>query len=310
MIVLASDDLTVTVHPEHGFVIGSIVDHSTRQNLLWNPPDARFRTLGDRLGKPGEGSVNRFDRKLLVGGWFPMIPNAGLPGGRPELWMHGEAARLSWEVIGGGPAQCTAAVLLPSSNLFVERTVTVLGSRIRTQTVVSNNGHRSVLFAPGEHPCFSRSAFQGGRIVVTEGAQAWATAPAQPSAASFAEGDRFSWPDARLVTGGTGDAGAVPREPDGHHDHLVVESGSGRVRLERPGGDRSITMSFDPELFPWLLVWSHYLPPHSPWRGDVFAVEPTAVPGRSFDDADSAREHTLLPESQAFWWMDLEVDPR
>jgi galactose mutarotase-like enzyme len=306
VITLRNDHLSVEVYPEHGFVIGSIVEHSTGMNLLWNPPGADFGSLGDALGPPGPPSIDDFDRGILAGGWFTMIPNAGLPGMR-NMWMHGEAARVTWHVAAVGDSHCTCRIRLPYSGLFVERTVVLEDATVRTYTRVANIGREDVAFAPGEHPCFPRRGFAGGRISIRHGSSGLVASHAEPAAASFAEGQSFSWPLAPASGGGTHDASLVPAEPTITHDHLIVDSGDGRVAIERPDGRGAVTLTFDSTTLPSMLIWSHYMPPASPWGGDVFAVEPTAIPGRSFDDLADQNSHTLAPGSSASWWMDLAV---
>lgn len=297
MICLENDVLRVELYPKHGFVIGAIIERTFNANILWNPPKASFEPLSTDLGAAGTASIDRFDRDILAGGWFTMIPNAGLPGSNQSLWMHGQAARLPWTVVGQGADFCHCRVVLPLLELSVERTVRLEGASVNTQTVVHNHGTKTAILAPGEHPCFPRTLFAGGRITGLEGSRVSVPNLAQPNAAHFTAGTEFLWPN----------EATIPLQPTGAHDHLVVDNRGGELEITIPLINRVMQLTYDAKMFPQMLYWTHYLPPQSPWPGDVFAWEPVAAGGRSYDEVREIDKKYLLPDEILSWSMRLTL---
>ena len=301
--------LSVTCHPSHGFVISAIVDRASGQNILWNPPNAPLADLDGQIGPPGAESIETFDEGILAGGWFGMFPTAGLPGSRSDLWMHGEAPRLPWVVRDATATSISCSVDLPVSGFHLERVVQLDGTRVTVSTTEVNQsgGPRSITF--GEHPCFRRELFAGGRIVLQSGSHGWVATPEQPEAARFAGDQPFLWPLVPLTTGGVEDASAVPMFPDARQDHLVLKPAGSRLVVESPQLGCAVVIEYDPLAFQHALLWQHFLPPGSPWPGDVFAVEPSSAPGCTFDDAVAAGAVRIIGDGESIrYWMSLHLE--
>ena len=243
-LVISSDRLTVTSHPEHGFHIVSVVDRSDGVELLWQRGTASPRVLGDDLGPPGRPSVGTFDDDLLLGGWFLMFPSVGVPGSDDaEHWMHGEAPRLAWTRLEhtGNQLRCSVRT---TSAFEVVRTLTVLGSTLTVDTSISNRSAEPLTWAMGEHPCFSRSAFAGGLVTSENESTAW-----------------------RIE---------IPMTPDHRQRHTVLPTGGGIIRIAHPA--RPAVLRVDSAFYPAMLVWEDYAGHPG---NDVIAVEPATVPGRT-----------------------------
>lgn len=297
MICLENDALRVELYPEHGFVIGAIIERTSNANILWNPPNASFQSLPMDLGASGTASIDRFDRDILAGGWFTMIPNAGLPGSNEGLWMHGQAARLPWTVIEHNVDSCRCQIVLPQLELTVERSVRLAGASVHTQTIVHNQGAQTAVLVPGEHPCFPRALFAGGRILGLGGARVSVPSLAQPNAASFKAGTEFSWPDEAVI----------PLQATGTHDHLMLENRASGLAITIPRINRTLHLTSNVHVFPQMLFWSHYLPPQSPWPGDVFAWEPVAAGGRSYDEVHEKDKKYVHTGETLSWSMTLAL---
>jgi len=243
-VVISSDQLAVTSHPEHGFHVSSVVDRSDGVELLWRRRTASPRVLGDDLGPPGAPSVDMFDEDLLLGGWFLMFPSVGVPGPDDvDHWMHGEAPRLAWTQLEHTRSHVRCSVQTPSG-FEVVRTLGVLGSTFTIGTSITNRTAGPLTWAMGEHPCFSREAFAGG--AVTSGRES----------------------TARRME--------IPLAADGRQRHTVLPTGTGSIRLALPTRDAQLHV--DPAFYPALLVWEDYAADEGK---DVIAIEPATVPGRT-----------------------------
>lgn len=285
-ITIRGGGLEVRAHPGHGFTIGQLTDLGTGTDLLWARESPVGRCSPD-LGPPGDPSITTFDDDLLIGGWFPMFPTAGLPEpGARSRWMHGEVARLPWTVTAADETSLTAQVDTPASGFRVTRSVTLDedGLAIRTWAVNRSGRHQEVTY--GEHPCLSRRAFAGGRIHLRPVA-AQVLPPAQPDAAALRVGPITAWPRAATLSGGSLDVGAVPDAPDGHHDHVAADLAEGVFAVDAPPLGRRLQFTVDRRELGHLLLWRHFSPPQRP-GADVLALEPSSAPGRGFADATAA----------------------
>lgn len=171
-LTLASDSLEVLVYPEQGFLIGQIRSLAAGHDLLWTQPPAE--AFSGTLGPRGESSVDSFHRSFS-GGWFPMFPTAGLPGWVEDkpTWHHGEAARLPWRVM--GPSDGTrirAEILLTDDRLKLVRVLRLHRETLTVSSRMTNIGRIPIAWSAGEHPCFDRKAFAGGRILL-ESCESW-----------------------------------------------------------------------------------------------------------------------------------------
>ncbi|HEY7104344.1 MAG TPA: hypothetical protein VH573_22125 [Mycobacteriales bacterium] len=292
-VVLRGGGLELSAYPGHGFVISQLTDAATGAGLLWTAGRPAEPCPAD-LGPPGAASVDRFERDLLVGGWFVMFPTVGLPGpGARGRWMHGEAARLPWTLTGLTTTSAVAEVRTPASGFQVTRSLRLDADGLTVRTVAVN---RSDLVRPisyGEHPCLSRPAFAGGRLRIP--ASRVSVLPCvEPAAATVPAGPVPDWPRVRAGDGQLVDLGLVPSEPDGAHDHVSIELSAGTVEIPAPALGRRLQMSFDTPVLGHVLLWRHHARPDRPGDADVFAVEPASAPGRSFPEAVAAGRVRLV----------------
>lgn len=302
---LVSDFLEVDVYPEHGYAITSISPTSTRRNILWNPPHSQPGILpSSELGPSGEASINTFDRGVLVGGWFLMFPLAGLPGTYEKLWMHGEAARLSWEIVSQSVDEVVCRLITPISQFELVRTVKVTASVVFITTLATNLSESTQEISFGEHPCFSRKEFAGSQLLAAP-QSARVTSLADPLNATLKENAEFAWPFAPLHRGGTENLSEIPTKADGRHDHINL---LGLNKVQILGGNTELSLSWDSEFMSDALLWQHFLPFGSPWPGDVFAIEPTSAPGRTYSEAESTNSLVrVAPGSCISTWTSLQV---
>ncbi len=292
-VTLRSSRFEVSVDLAHGCLIRQVEHMPSGTRLLWqrtphpnlSPPAGGPDEANPELGPPGEPSVATFDDHLLRGGWFVMAPSAGMPGtlGGRATWMHGEAPRLPWSRTQTDTGALTAAIDLPVSGLHLNRTLEVTEEGLRVRTQMSNPGSRSVPCTYGEHPCLAAAVFSGADLHL--GAEQRATAPAGGGS--------------RLYT--------LPLEPDGSHEHAVLEAATGEARLESDRGTWRMTWSV--EELGHVVVWRHLEPPGSRIPGATLAVEPMSAPGLGVDDAGPSDVTVLEPGHDVQWEVSMTWVP-
>lgn len=257
--VLRAGGVRVSVAPEHGCVIHRI--DTGRGNLLWHDGREPQRLRGSRL--TGDASAAEFDDDVLIGGWFPMFPNAGLP--TADTQQHGWAPRVAWTVRERAEARLVAEVsgpFLEGGTADVTRDIEVCGGGLTVRSTVTNAGRTAGSFTWGEHPCFSRDSFAGGRAFLS--AEDVAVLPEHM----------------------TSDAGHLARSVSGGVGGLASARGS--VTLT----DLSGTLGH------WL-AWWNYAAADLP-RADTFAWEPSTAPGMGLADAIRAGAVETLEPGESF----------
>jgi galactose mutarotase-like enzyme len=286
-------------------VITSIRDAESGLDALWERGDFEPAAPGRALGPGGNASIDTF-ADVFSGGWFTMIPSVGFPGTVPgpagpmTTLLHGEACRLPWNVTWARDDGLEAELRLIRSPLRLVRRISLEPkATLRLETTIENLASVPVPFAWGEHPCFSRSTFAGGRIDLQAD---WAIVP----------DDGGNGADARLAAGRTGsypivmdrdrqpfDIGAIPLAADGRHEQVLVGLRGGVIRLQAPSAGRCFRLEFDVATFPYALIWQDYVAQSASFWGtaDVFAVEPMNVSSRSMEEAVQAGSlRTLAPK--------------
>lgn len=257
--VLGAGGTRVTVVPEHGCLIAEI--DPGRGNLLWT--DGREPRRLEPSGIVGEASAREFDEEVLVGGWFPMFPSAGIPTATTQ--QHGWAPRVAWTVRDGSEAHVVCGVtgpFLDGGVAELTRTVRLGPDALTVSTVVRNAGRGVRSFTWGEHPCFARAVFAEGHAVF--------------------EGERVV---------------AVPRSADGGAGHLSRQArGASAAVVGREG---AVTLIDEAETLPHWLLWYNYAADELP-RADTLAWEPSTAAGLGVGEALAAGGVQRLGPGESF----------
>lgn len=299
-IVLANEALRVVCTPANGFSLSSLTDLASGADALWRRPGFEPAPGSRALGLAGVPSEQTF-LDLFAGGWFEMFPEVGYTQeGDIASFVHGEVVRLPWDVVDRGTAHAQARVVGVRRPLALTRRVALDGATVRVDERIENLGAAPVPYTWGHHPCFSRATFAGGSLEIPVAA---AEVPApwfDPANAILAHGP-FAWPrapargadgaDASDAASATIDLTAIPASADGRHDHVCLTLAGGEFRLTAPSAGRALRVAFDPEQFPYVLLWESFgAGDGAPmWGGcDTFGVEFSTMPGRSTPDALAA----------------------
>lgn len=257
-IPLTSHDGAFTVVIETlGARIASIAHAPTGTEFLLCVPESDERP--PRVSRDSSAEWHR----RYAGGWHTLVPHAGdartLDG--VEHLFHGEAAWQHWRVIAQEDASCTLEIALSTVPLVVRRRVTVTRTGVRISQHITNLSERDVAFSWTEHPAF---------------------------------GSALIGPDTTLTIDDDPIDVRFPGTDDSHSGFLSVPvNGRGVVRLRNNAAGISLTLRWDPDLFPHLHVWQeHHYTTSFPWWGrvDTIALEPASRPY----DADPDRLGPLV----------------
>jgi len=276
VLVLRAGGARVSIAPAHGCVIQAI--DLGGGNILWT--DGRRPRALEQSEAVGEESAREFDEEVLIGGWFPMFPSAGVPTATTQ--QHGWAPRVAWAVAerSATRAVCTATgPFLDGGIAEVTRTVELEPDALTVSSTVRNAGSGVRSFTWGEHPCFSRDLFAGGHACFA----------GEPVAAVPAYANRAAGHAARSVAGAA--AGVV-------------------------GRSLTIALSDEAGTLPHWLYWYNYAAAELP-RADTLAWEPSTAAGLSVGDAIAADAVERLGAGQSFraslrceWTLSTIADSR
>ncbi len=280
-VLLHSSGFEVVILPQRGYLISQIRSITYDCDLLWTTPEREPFRHG--LGPPGAPSIDTFHRSF-AGGWFAMIPTAGLPGeiGGVMSWHHGEAARVAWDAtaISSDRTHLTAEVNVANGDLNVIRTVEAGRTAVIVTSRLTNVGNSSIVWSAGEHPCFDRATFAGGRMSLTP-SRSWIPAPHyDPAPSRLASVDSFDWPYVATSDARTVDLSLIPETRTSRHEHVALALQRSDILLPAPRHGLTVRLSVSPTM-PYLLLWQKF----DTELYDVFALEPCTSAGRSVGEA-------------------------
>jgi galactose mutarotase-like enzyme len=268
-------------------VITEVRDEATGANALWTRVGFTPATISRQIGTAGVPSMESF-MDIFVGGWFEMFPSAGLPGSSSGALsvMHGEVVRIPWDEVERSDTRLVCETTTLRTPFGVRRTLDVSGGTLRSRTDVVNLGSDPVPFLWGQHPCFSRETFRGGRIHL-DVASADVPAPPFDEANSRLLCETFDWPLAPARDGGTADLSRIPETADGRHDHILLRPASTSARITAPSLGRELVFAFGDAPHDTVLLWQDFRAPGESLYGaiDTFTLEAMNNPGRYASDA-------------------------
>jgi hypothetical protein len=284
-LLLETDAIAVTILPDKGCDVYSIIDPQSGVDVLFKSPWGLLPESG--LYDPN--SPGHWLRRY-PGGWQVILPNGGAPS-EPygTAWgFHGEACLIPWEVEPRGDRVLAARTELFYAPLAVEREMEVDGPSLRIRETVTNLGRDSLDFMWGHHPAFGAPFLEEG-CLVSVGARAY-TADDEAPGTLVAAGSVHAWPIVETADGENLDLSVVPG-PDEIRDHLgyLTDFESPYFAITNPRLGLGAAVRWTPGILDSAWFWQEV---HSssgfPWfrRAYVTAVEPNStIPAQGVEKA-------------------------
>lgn len=298
-IVLESEALRVTLVPEWGAKMASLVHKKTGKEHLYQLPGERFRkvTYGARFD---DGECAGFDEM------FPTISECYCdlePWSGAKFPDHGEVWSIPWkaEVTGNEVRLSVHGVRFP---YLLTKTMTI--EREKTVSIRYRADNLSPYDFPAmwaAHPLFNVAP--GARIILPDSARKIINTGAGPVLGNF--GQLYSFPVARTTGGKEWDLSRINGN-EGRYFYkyfFLDQLDEGFAIIHDPGSRETIGLSWPVEEVPYLGIWVN----EGGYAGQFnMAPEPCTAP---LDRWDTARQWGKLPVIPAFgsqeWSLKITV---
>jgi uncharacterized protein DUF4432 len=319
-LVLADDQLQVTLLPDRGGDIHAVRDLRTGIDVLWKTPwGLRVRADDD----PPPGSPEAW-LGSYAGGWQVLIPSGGGPSSHRGVDhpYHGEACSRPWAATtataADGAERVELRVRLSDSPLLLERAVSLVpgGSQVVVEERVTNDGDRPVDYMWVHHPAFGAPLVAPGARIRTSATTILADATLDGPANPLEPGSSHDWPVVETRDGRRLDLSVVPGAGTrGGRLLLGYLSGfdEGAVSIENDALGLACTLSWQLDVFPYAWLWQELGGTAGrPWFGGAYAmaIEPaTSFPASGLGGvvATTGTHRVLAPGASAATELRLRV---
>jgi hypothetical protein len=309
-ISIEGSDLRVTVLPERGAEISSIVHVPTGTETLyqavWGRPGPEDPPLD---GSDGVAFLERY-----AGGWQELFPNAGDPTtveGR-DYPFHGEAATARWTVEESSRG-LLAEFTSPNTGLVLTRTMgfgAAPGTLVLDETVTNPTAYVRH-FTWGHHLVLGAPFLEAGchlDLPVT-----WGWIPTLPGDVHRLEPtDRFVWPNAADREGQPIDLRDVPGPEIDTHDGLYMTGlDAGYLAAENPRLNLRFEITFDIDVFRWVTLWMPYGGLHDGPLAGMYGlgIEPWRTPLALADAIEAGESLRLAPGGNLHTQLEVHIGP-
>ena len=285
-ISIANEFVEVGILVNKGADIYSLVDRRTGVDVLFKAP------WGAKRPGPWTATNTSLERwiEAYAGGWQLLLPNGGNECVEQGVtWgFHGEAAMVPWTVVELTSDSVALEVELVTSPLHVRREMTLRGSVLKINEVVTNLSPQDVEVMWSHHPAFG-PPFLDGSCILSVGCGSVVADDAAPGTL-LAPGSRHSWPLVTSIDGTSVDLREVPTPEQSRAILAYLEDfTSGFFAVTNPTIGLGVGLRWPLEVFDRAWLWQEI---HSgtgfPWyrRAYVIAVEPaTTTPGQGIATA-------------------------
>jgi hypothetical protein len=298
-LVLENEELRVTILPDKGADIVGFEHKPTGIDPLFRAPWG----LQPAGSEPREGSGGHAFLENYGGGWQELFPNAGdaCTHNGETIPFHGEVATMPWDCERSGDAlRCT--VRCRRVPLRLTRTMRLEATTLVLEEAVENEGSEPAEFVWGHH-CVVGPPFLERGCKLRVSARIIETIPEMwEDTARLEPGQRSSWPHGRLRDGGRADLSAVPGPEAGSHDDVyLTDLAGGWASVENPRLGLGFRLTWDPDVFRWIVSWQPYGGAHAMPLAGAYAlgVEPW-VTRRNLEEAAAAGEALSLDGGERF----------
>jgi hypothetical protein len=297
---LENDLLAVTVLPEKGADIHSLVWKPQALDILWKAPWGLSATGAAALAAGTEAAW----MDQYAGGWQVIFPNGGdacTYRGAP-LNFHGEASLSAWNCAARRDGKgLDLSLKLRRSPFALSRALTLEENSpaLLIADTIENLGEEPLHYMWGQHPAFGRPFLDGCRLQVPAKRFLAHDVEISPSC-RIAAGAAGPWPVLTGKNGAPVDLRVVPLA-----DERVTEFGyltdldDGWYALVNRERNLAFGLAWPREIFPYLWFWQELRGSFGyPWYGrcSVMAIEPfTSIPGAGLERAIARGTAPVLP---------------
>jgi Domain of unknown function (DUF5107) len=274
---LESEQLSLSILPEVGGKILTLLDKSTGRNLLWENPRIR----------PQKFPIDSNFDNYWCGGWDDAFPTADACEHNGETFPNlGELRSLFWHVEDRGVDQNRVWVRLsafaPISAAKATKTVALQANEVAMHFELECLGPLPLDYLWGTHPAFAVTSETRLLVPAKTGIVAIASHPSLGI-----PGEHYSWP----LLGGLDMSRVQGIEAGVNCGHYLTNLEGGWFAVESAGG--GIVFDFPLEKCPHLWLWLVY----GGWRGYHHAIiEPwTSYPVNLAEAVRAHRHRRLLP---------------
>lgn len=286
-VILENDSLRVTVLPEWGSKIQSILYKPSGYEALWQNPDGVYKRT-DYSDPYPHGEISGFDEM------FPTISECcyeQFPWQGTVLPDHGEVWTIPWkaETVPGGVTMHVYGIRLP---YLLSKTLTLDGPGVRIDYRAENLSPFPLSFLWAAHPLFN--AAEGMEFIIPRGMDSIINA--FPGSRLPAYGGSYGFPRAEVEGKEPFDLSRVPpQNPEGYQKYYFAgKVTEGWCALYRQDTGFAITMAYPKETVPYLGMWLN----EGGWAGQYnIAPEP----------ATAAMDR---PDAAALWGTASRLEPR
>lgn len=280
VIFLDSDELSLSIIPEHGGVINSLKLVKEGTELLAQirkpQPPSTYRE--------GKAADNLLDL-MLVGGWYEVLPNAGYVSDHlgTTFGLHDETPYLPWRAeydSDRDPASVFLSVSLKKVPLTLSKRITVYGSDIILEEKITNHSSVRLPVSWLHHPMFGGGFIDEFASLELPDCNLEVDTSLPTTYSSLQPGFSGKWPYAKDKSGNDVNLSTFPRKGSINCDDLVYvpEVSEGRFKMINTRKGISFEALWDKEIFGSLWIWrplgggAGY-----PWFGRIYgtAVEIT-----------------------------------
>jgi hypothetical protein len=282
--------LSATLLLDQGADIHELIYKPRGVDVLFKPPyPAREPGIGPT--PPGD-SVTQWISHYR-GGWQVIFPNFGPPveyKGAP-LDMHGEAARVPWELEAverdEARLQVTLSARLTLSPFSLRRTLSLAGGRpvLELQETIVNEGLDPLECMWGHHPAFGAPLVSPESTLDTGARAVWSDDGYDVAGNDLPLGETWPWPLVRRRDGTAVDLSRLPA-PASHLSRVLFLKDFAETwyAITNPRLGFGAGLVWDGSLFPYACLWQETGGVRDyPWYGRAYvtAIEPnSSYPGQ------------------------------
>jgi hypothetical protein len=304
-VAIENDLISVTILPEKGAEIWSLIYKPRSMDVLWKAPwTARRRTVFSGVAECGSEAAWMDG---YGGGWQEIFPNGGnacVYQGAP-LGFHGEASVCAWDYTVRRATDTAISVEftvnLARSPFTLRRIMTIESGRpaLLVSETISNEGEQDLHYMWGHHPALG-APFLGPSCRLQIPASSYRADETGAPTSRIAAGIRGDWPRLIGKAGAPVDLSVLPQSSERVAEFgYIGDIDQGWYRVYSTEHSFGFGFSWPLEIFRYLWFWQELRGSLGyPWYGRcyVMALEPfTSIPGLGLNRAIAEGTAPLLP---------------